>query len=117
ENLGDTLAVIDIQSKKIEQRLPTENYPYAVAVSPAGQVFVSAWGGETVSVFAPAATALKENKKIKVGRHPSALLLNNSGSRLFVASAGTNRISVIDTKRKRAIAQLADPPPSGPDQG
>jgi YVTN family beta-propeller protein len=113
ENLADTLAVIDLESKKIEQHLPTDSYPYAVAVSPIGKVFVSSWGGSTVSVFSSRGdAALKENRKIEVGRHPSALLLNQGGSRLFVTSATTNQIAVIDTKRESLLAKLSDPPPS-----
>src|ERR1043165_10161846 len=91
ENLGDSLAVVDLNSKRVVQRLQTDAYPYAVVVSPNDQVYVSAWGGNTVSIFATSESGLlKERQKLVVGRHPSALLLNRSGSRLFVASASTN---------------------------
>ncbi len=118
ENLADTLAVVDVESKSVIQRLPTEAYPYTVVVSPNGEVYVSAWGGNTVSIFAPAANGLlKERRKVTVGRHPSALLLNKSGSRLFVASGGTNSIAIVDTKTARVVTKLVDPPPAGPNQG
>src|SRR6185369_16657593 len=118
ENLADTLAVVDVEGKSVLQRLPTDAYPYAVVVSPSGEVYVSAWGGNTVSIFAPAANGLlKERQKVTVGRHSSALLLNKSGSRLFVASAGTNSIAVVDTKTARVVAKLLDPAPAGPNQG
>src|SRR5207253_6453162 len=81
ENLADSLAVVDVETGKVEQRLPTNAYPYAVAVASGGKVFVSAWGGNTVSVFGTDGGKLKENRKVEVGRHPSALLLNGSGSR------------------------------------
>src|SRR5690348_14839910 len=97
ENLGDSLAVVDVASKQVVQRLKTEVYPYAVVVSPAGDVYVSAWGGTTVSVFTSAANGmLSERGTIKAGRHPSALLLNGDGSRLFVASATTSSIAVVN---------------------
>jgi YVTN family beta-propeller protein len=115
ENLADTLAVIDVESKSVIQRLPTEAYPYAVVVSRTGEVYVSAWGGNTVSIFAPVGNGLlKERRKVTVGRHPSALLLDQSGSRLFVASGGTNSIAVVDTKTARVLTKLLDPPPAGP---
>ena len=118
ENLADTLAVVDVESKSVIQRLPTEAYPYAVVVSPTGEVYVSAWGGNTVSIFAPVGNGmLKERRKVTVGRHPSALLLNKSGSRLFVASGGANSIAVVDTKTARVLTKLLDPPPAGPNQG
>ena len=118
ENLGDALAVVDVASKRVVQRVNTETYPYAVALSPAGDVYVSAWGGTTVSVFAAAANGmLRERGRVQVGRHPSALLLNKDASRLFVTSASTNSIAVVDTKNLRLVATLQDPPPHGPNQG
>lgn len=117
ENIGDSLAVVDLETKRVVQRLQTEAYPYAVAISAAKEVYVSAWGGQTVSVFAAGEGAVKERGKISVGRHPSALLLNRDGSRLFVASASTNSIAVVDTKRMRVLTRLLDAPPAGPNQG
>ena len=46
-----------------------------------------------------------------------ALALNADGSRLFVASGSTDRIAVVDTRGKRLVKQLDDPPPEGPDEG
>ena len=118
ENLADSLAVVDIESKRVVQRLQTDAYPYGVVVSSSGEVYVSAWGGNTVSWFVPDKNgSLNERERITVGRHPSALLLNRSGSRLFVASASTNSIAVLDTKKGRVLTHLLDPAPSGPNQG
>ena len=117
ENLGDTLAVVELASKRVVQRFRTETYPYAVVVSPTNEVFVSAWGGNTVSVFSSGRGVLRDRGRIKVGRHPSALLLNKNGSRLFVASASTSSIAVVDTKTLRVLTTLRDPPPAGPNQG
>ena len=117
ENIGDALAVVEVENKRVVQRLQTEPYPYAVTTSPANEVYVSAWGGQTVSVFVPERGALKERARVSVGRHPSALLLNRDGSRLFVASASTNSIAVVDTKRMSVLTRLLDPAPAGPNQG
>ncbi|MGH2633034.1 MAG: YncE family protein, partial [Tepidiformaceae bacterium] len=56
ENLADSVAVIDLASGRVVQRRATERYPYGVAVAADGMVYVSAWGGSTVSVFRPDAT-------------------------------------------------------------
>jgi DNA-binding beta-propeller fold protein YncE len=118
ENIGDALAVIDVAHKRVVQRVNTEVYPYAVVISPAGDVFVSSWGGTTVSVFSAAANGmLRERGRIQAGRHPSALLLNRDASRLFVTSASTNTIAVVDTKSLRVLTTLQDPPPHGPNEG
>jgi YVTN family beta-propeller protein len=118
ENLADSLAVIDLTTRRVIQRLPTERYPYGVAVTPDGSVFVSAWGGWTVSAFPPAANGmLGSGTRIRVGRHPSAVLSNADGSRLFVASGSTDRISVVDTRGKQVVATLSDPSPAATGEG
>jgi YVTN family beta-propeller protein len=118
ENLADSLAVIELASGQVVQRLATERWPCAVAVAGDGTVYVSAWGGHTVSVFSPThAGMLSPASRIQVGRHPSALLLNASGSRLYVASASTDRVSVVDTKTGRVLTEILDSPPGGPGEG
>ena len=118
ENLADSLAVIDLGTGAIVSRHATERYPYGVAVTPSGDVYVSAWGGNTVSVFTPNGSGgLDDAGRIRVGRHPSALALNADGSRLFVASGSTDRIAVVDTRGKRLVKHLDDPPPEGPAEG
>jgi DNA-binding beta-propeller fold protein YncE len=105
------------------QRLPAGRYPYGVVVAPDGTVYVSAWGDFEVRVFKripaieSAATRLEAAGAIRVGRHPSALLLNRDGSRLYVASASTDRVSVVDTKAGRVTTELVDTVPGGTGEG
>jgi YVTN family beta-propeller protein len=118
ENLADSLAVLDAGDGKVLQRLPAGRFPYGVAASPDGTVWVSAWGGDAVAAFTPDGSGgLKESSRVTVGVHPSALLLNPAGTRLFAASASTDRVAVVDTRARRVVATLQDPPPSGPDEG
>ena len=118
ENLADSLTVIDLGTGAIVSRHATERYPYGVAVTPGGDVYVSAWGGSTISVFTPDGSGgLADAGRLRVGRHPSALALNADGSRLFVASGSTDRIAVVDTRGKRLVRHLDDPPPEGPAEG
>jgi YVTN family beta-propeller protein len=118
ENLADSLAVVNLVSGKVVQRLATGRYPYGVAVAPDGSVYVSAWGGNSVAVFRSGAGGmLVAADSLVVGRHPSALLLNHDGSRLFVASGSTDRVAVVDTRRGTVMARLIDAPPAGPGEG
>ena len=124
ENLSDSLAILDVPSGRVLQRLPTAHYPYDVVVGHDGAVFVSAWGASSVSMFRPAPRSadsegglLAASVTIEVGRHPSALALSPNGERLFVACASTDSIAVIDTRRRRVVKTLLDPPPSGPHEG
>ncbi len=116
ENLADSLAVIDVATGQVLHRYATGSYPYGVVVDPAGNVYVSAWGGFTVSEFTPAGDGYTA-REIRVGRHPSALLLNRTGTRLFVASGSTDRVIVVGTHDHRVIETLLDPPPAGPGEG
>ena len=118
ENLSDSLAVIDAATGEVKQRIATERYPYAVAATATGGVYVSNWGGWHVSSYASGAGgALRSTGKIMVGRHPSAMLLNPRGNRLFVATASIDRVASVDLARRRVIGELFDPPPSGPGEG
>jgi YVTN family beta-propeller protein len=118
ENLADSIAVVDLGSRRVVQRLATERYPYGVVVAPDGTVYASAWGGWTVSIFpARANGTLGSGTRARVGRHPSALVLNQNGSRLFVASGSTDRISVVDTKTRAVITTLNDATPAGTGEG
>jgi len=118
ENLADSLAVVDLASGRVVQRLATERYPYGVVVAPNGTVYASAWGGWTVSVFgANGNGTLRGGMRVRVGRHPSALALNASGSRLFVASGSTDKITVLETMTHSVIATLNDASPAGTPEG
>jgi YVTN family beta-propeller protein len=118
ENLADSLAVIDLATRQVT-RHAVGAYPYGVVVAPDGAVYVSLWGGAHVRVFRPTAAggALQDAGRIAAGRHPSALALNARGTRLFAASGSTDRVTVIDTRTRRALTALQDPPPGGPREG
>jgi DNA-binding beta-propeller fold protein YncE len=119
ENLADSLAVVDLSAGTVVQRFATQRYPYGVVVGPRDEVYVSAWGGTTVSVFRPEGGNgwIAPAGRWQAGRHPSALLLNGDGSRLFVASGSTDKIAVLDTRDGRLVTELSDAAPTGPREG
>ncbi|MGH7648694.1 MAG: bifunctional YncE family protein/alkaline phosphatase family protein [Gemmatimonadaceae bacterium] len=117
ENLGDSLAVVDVSTGSVSQRLPSGRYPYGAAVTPNGEVYVSSWGASTVWAYAPANGTLAAADTIRVARHPSAMVANRDGSRLYVVSATTDRVVVIDAHRHAVVGELRDPPPAGPSEG
>ena len=135
DNLDDSVGIIDIHdpggtpaAARVDlRRQPDENvYPYAVAVSPirradhteAVKVYVSLWNAAAVAVFdwpplptaGPPATvvpgALPPPARIPTGSHPSALLLDAPRTRLYVANANDDSVSVIDTAADREIERV-----------
>jgi len=115
ENVADSLAVVDVEKGEVVQRLATEHYPYGIAVAPDGEVWVSAWGGWSVSAFRSHEGRLVADGRLRVGRHPSALLLN--GTKLYVALASVDRVAIVDTKSRRVTGTLDDRSPGGPSEG
>src|SRR5947207_1526484 len=77
----------------------------------------AASGWITATVASAGADGRRHERHIVAGRHPSALLLNDAGTRLFAASGSTDRVTVIDTKRRRVMTSLRDAPPQGPGEG
>jgi DNA-binding beta-propeller fold protein YncE len=116
ENVGDGVAVVVAASGEIKQRFSTDHYPYGVELTADGQVFVSAWGGSTLSQFRilPEGT-LAYLGRIEVGRHPSAIAVK--GTRLYVTLAGSDRVAVVDTKVRKVAHYLNDAAPGAPAEG
>jgi len=118
ENVGDSLAVVNLETSEVMQRIPTDHYPYAVELASNGKVYVSAWGGNTISVLRTRSDGtLLFERRIAVGRHPSALLTNRTGSKLFAALGGTDQIAVVDTQTARILRYLSDAAPGSPAEG
>ncbi|HEU5359115.1 MAG TPA: bifunctional YncE family protein/alkaline phosphatase family protein, partial [Gemmatimonadales bacterium] len=118
EDLADSLAVVDVATRQVVQRIGLDRYPYGVAVTPDGTVFVSCWNADSVTVLRTTPDhRLGIAGKVAAGRHASALVLDRAGTRLFAASGSTDRVSVIDTKALRVVAVLRDTVPRGVREG
>ena len=116
-NLSDSLYVVDIATRRVARRVATGRYPYGVITDRDGRVFVSAWGASWVATFTPQPRGLVAGPRIEVGRHPSAMALDESASRLYVTCAASDRIAVVDTRAAAKVADLADSAPGGPPEG
>jgi DNA-binding beta-propeller fold protein YncE len=115
ENVGNRLVVVEAATGEIVQRLSTDHYPYGVILG-GNHVFVSAWGGTTISEFHVLADGkLAYVGRIEVGRHPSALGV--SGTRLYVALAGSDRVAIVDTRSRKVTGYLHDAAPGAPPEG
>ncbi|HVH71093.1 MAG TPA: hypothetical protein VNB49_08305, partial [Candidatus Dormibacteraeota bacterium] len=116
-NLGDSVTIVrELEGARHAQRLdlhhqgkPDENiYPYGVVLVEKGRkarAYVSCWNDSSVAVISLNGKAAVQ-KYIEVDRHPTAMLLNAEGTRLFVANSNADSVSVIDTGSDQEIERI-----------
>ena len=102
------LSVIDTDTDAVVGRAALGNDPYSIAVDPVRKrAYVANWADEagrgngvgTVSVVdLTNPTAPKEVAFIRVGHHPTAVLLSADRTRLFVANTNDDSLSVLDVR-------------------
>jgi YVTN family beta-propeller protein len=115
-NLGDSLAVVtspltNAKVRRVDLHRPHRGswfvYPYDVAAVGSGgrdKVFVSLWNDASVAVVD--GSRAKVTGRIEVGAHPGAMALNRARTRLAVASANADTVSIIDTAADREIERI-----------
>ncbi|HXU37843.1 MAG TPA: hypothetical protein VN937_15880 [Blastocatellia bacterium] len=117
--LGDSLGIIsNVRNTRKLTRVDLRRSGSAQFSSPYGVVALSLKGSaETskiyVSRWADASIAVIDPSKpdhpladIPVERHPTAMKLNSSGTRLFVVNSDADSVSVIDTEADREIERI-----------
>jgi YVTN family beta-propeller protein len=132
---NNTLGLVNLKTKQLESQIPVGIAPYTVLMHE-NKAYVSNWGGRqpisgdktgpsggsnvvvdpktgiassgTVSVV-----DLKTNKVIKeieVHLHPSGMSYSPDNTKLYVANANSDLISVIDTRSNSVIKDLSSKP-------
>ena len=106
DNTGDpkrgmngALQVIDVASGEVRSRIGVPGYPFAVATTKSGKVYVSSEQRGTVCVVNPATATT--GRVIATGTQPAGMLLDKSQKRLFVSNGGSDTLSIIDTATDR----------------
>jgi len=116
-NLGDSVTIVrHLNGARQMQRLDlhhqgktNENiYPYGVVVletARKARAYVSCWNDSSVAAISLNGKAAVQ-KFIGVDRHPTAMLPNAEGTRLFVANSNADSVSVIDTGADQEIERI-----------
>ncbi len=104
---GDScLYDIDPRKKSILGKTPLPGSAYSCVLSPDGKtLYISLWNGGAVVLYHTATGEL--GTTVKTGEHPNELILNKKGTRLFVANANDNTVSVIDTRSDKVTETIA----------
>ena len=131
-NLSDSLGIVsDLRGarklERVDLHRPSNHenflYPYAVVAWPGidsvklfgqpdlirqrgtAKLYVSCWNDASVAVINPSRPA-NPVSFITVGQHPTAMLLNDVRSRLFVVNSNEDSVSVIDTATDKEIERI-----------
>ena len=91
---SDSLYEVSFSPRAVTRRVHLQAKPYTCHISKNGErLFVSLWGGSAVAVFD--ASSLTPLATVTVGDHPCDMVESPDGSRLFVANANHNSVSII----------------------
>jgi YVTN family beta-propeller protein len=91
----NSLYVIDLISRTIKSKVKLDAEAYSCMLSPDEKtLYISVWNGGELAIYN---TTSGQINTIPVGSHPNELLLNKKGTRLFVANANDNSVSIINT--------------------
>lgn len=111
-NQQGSVSILDTAGNRVLGKAPTAGFPYSVAAITRGpdadkKLYVSSERDGVVTaldVSDPAHARLLAN--IATGDHPIALCLDSAQQRLFVANAGSDTVSVVDTGTDRVLRTL-----------
>ena len=101
-----TLSSIDVASGQVTKTIALPAEPYTCIIAPDGRtVYVSLWGGRQVRGYS--ADSLTETMVFRTGEHPSAMAISADGRRLFVASANSGVVNVLDTFSGEPLEEIS----------
>ena len=129
---NNAVGIVDLETGSLKTQIPVGRAPYNVVLGPENKAFVTNWAGRTPrpgettanssgsavlvnpkSGVASSGTvsvvdtrAHKEIRQIEVGLHPSGMVLSSDRSRLFVANANSDTVSVIDTRSLEVVETI-----------
>jgi YVTN family beta-propeller protein len=91
----NSLYVVDLITNTVKSKVKLDAEAYSCVLSPDEKtLYISVWNGGELAMYN---TASGRISTIKVGSHPNELLLNKKGTRLYVANANDNSVSIINT--------------------
>jgi len=137
---NNSLGCVDMDSGKLISEVPLGVAPYDVVLGPTRKAYVSNWAGRAPRPDEPSAQSSgspvlvnaqngvaasgtisvvdldkgMEVRQIEVGLHPSGMAVNTDRSRLFVANANSDTVSVIDTESDQVVETIPIAPVSRP---
>lgn len=105
ESASNTVASVDLATKKILQRTKVLTGPSAIAITPDGYTVVVASSGSGHVSFISTLNQ-KVVGVVQTGKMPSKLLIGKKQKYAFVSNRMSNTVSVIDTTQRKLIKNI-----------
>jgi YVTN family beta-propeller protein len=100
-----SLYIVDLIKKEVLYKRQIGAEAYSCLLSPDKKLlYVSLWGADKIVRINTSSFASVDS--IEVGDNPNELLLNKSGTLLYIANANDNSVSVIDVRQWKQIEVL-----------
>ena len=107
-----SVSILDTANNKVIGKVTTVGFPYAIAALTLGanadkKVYVTSERDGVVSVLDVSDPAAgKSLADVPTGDHPMSLLLDRAQTRLFVANAGGDTVSILDTNTDKVTQTI-----------
>lgn len=103
-NQNHEVVLLDLNSGEVRSRLRVGEFPFAIQALPENRIAVSSWGQSSVTVIdALKSTILAE---VKVGSHPSQMILLADRKILAVACSDSDSVSLIQLDTLREVRRI-----------
>jgi YVTN family beta-propeller protein len=101
-----SVVVVDLASRNVAKRVPVQNYPHGLRLSPDGSLLaVANMKSGTVSLVDT--RDLEKVEHVPVGRVPVQVAFDASGRTLVVSLNGENKIAIIDVASRKVVRTAA----------
>lgn len=102
---NNSLYIVDLKTKEIVFNQNINHEGYTCLLSPDKKIlYISQWGGKKIELFNTVNRTITST--IPVSYNPNEIILSKNGNHLFVANAGDNSVSIIDTKAQKVVEIL-----------
>jgi YVTN family beta-propeller protein len=100
------VVVVDLAARKVAERIPVQNYPHGLRLSPDGSLIaVANMTSNTVSLVNRGDPEKVEH--VAVGQRPVQVAFDPSGRTLVVSLNGEDQVAIVDVASRKALRKAS----------
>ena len=102
----NSVVVVDLAGRKVAERIPVQNYPHGLRLSPDGSLLaVANMKSDTVSLVDPRNPEKAEH--VAVGERPVQVAFDPSGRILVVSLNGEDKVAIVDVASRKVLRKAS----------